>query len=59
MGDKLYASQGAKLSAAGFLEAPPGANYYAWTTGATVIQFEAEGPFGMTYVNPADDPTKT
>jgi quercetin dioxygenase-like cupin family protein len=58
MGDKLDASQGTKLSAGGFAEAPPGMNHYAWTTGTTVIQIEAEGPFGMTYVNPADDPTK-
>jgi quercetin dioxygenase-like cupin family protein len=30
--------------------------HYAWTTGKTVVP--AEGPFGMTYVDPADDPTK-
>lgn len=58
MGDKLDTSKGEKLSAGGFAVAPAGMNHYAWTTGKTVVQVEAEGPFGMTYVDPADDPTK-
>ena len=58
MGDKLDLSNGTKLTVGGFAEAPPGMNHYAWTTGATVIQVEAEGPFGMTYVNPTNEPTK-
>jgi quercetin dioxygenase-like cupin family protein len=58
MGDKLDDSKGEKLSAGGFALAPAGMNHYAWTTGKTVVQVEAEGPFGMTYVDPGDDPTK-
>jgi quercetin dioxygenase-like cupin family protein len=58
MGDKLDQSKGERLSAGGFAVAPAGMNHYAWTTGKTVVQVEAEGPFGMTYVDPADDPTK-
>ena len=58
MGDKLDPGKGEKLTAGGFAVAPTGMNHYAWTTGKTVVQVEAEGPFGMTYVDPADDPTK-
>jgi len=58
MGDRLDTGKGEKLSAGGFATAPAGMNHYAWTTGKTVVQVEAEGPFGMTYVDPADDPTK-
>ena len=58
MGDRLDASKGEKLGPGGFAIAPAGMNHYAWTTGKTVVQVEAEGPFGMTYVDPADDPTK-
>jgi hypothetical protein len=38
--------------------APANMNHYAWSTGGAVIQVNADGPFSMTYVNPADDPTK-
>jgi hypothetical protein len=27
--------------------------------GAAIVEVSAIGPFAMTYVNPADDPTKT
>lgn len=33
-------------------------NHYAWATGGTVIQAHGQGPFAITYVNPADDPSK-
>lgn len=32
--------------------------HFAFTRGETVISVSAMGPFGMTYVNPADDPQK-
>jgi hypothetical protein len=34
------------------------AHHYATVKGATVISVSAMGPFGMTYVNPADDPQR-
>ena len=58
MGDKLDEAKGAHLTAAGFAMAPANMNHYAWSQGGAVIQVGAQGPFGMTYVNPADDPTK-
>ena len=58
MGDKLDRTKGVALGAGGFAAAPAGMNHYAWTTTATVIQVHGQGPLTMTYVNPADDPTK-
>jgi len=58
MGDKLDMAKGKKLTAGGFAMAPANMNHYAWSTKGAVIQVSAEGPFAMTYVNPADDPTK-
>jgi quercetin dioxygenase-like cupin family protein len=31
---------------------------YAWTEGETVLQIGTIGPWGITYVNPTDDPRK-
>jgi len=31
----------------------------AWTTSGATIQVHLNGPFALTYVNPADDPSKT
>ena len=58
MGDKLDEAKGSSLTAGGFGVAPANMNHYAWSKAGAVIQVAAEGPFGMTYVNPADDPTK-
>ena len=57
MGDKFDPKQGKKLGPGGFAEAPAGMNHYAWTTAETIVQVHGEGPFAMTYVNPADDPS--
>jgi hypothetical protein len=37
---------------------PPHHNHYAMAKGETVVQVSAMGPFKLTYVNPADDPSK-
>lgn len=37
---------------------PANHHHFAAARGRTVIQITAEGPFAMTYVNPADDPQK-
>jgi quercetin dioxygenase-like cupin family protein len=57
MGDKLDPAKSAKLSPGGFAVAPANMNHYAFTNGGAVVQVSADGPFAMTYVNPADDPT--
>ena len=58
MGDKLDPKKGVALGAGGFAEAPAKMNHYAWTTRASIIQVHGQGPFMITYVNPADDPRK-
>ena len=34
----------------------PGTAHYAWTEAETVVQLHGTGPWGVTYVNAADDP---
>lgn len=58
MGDKLDRAQGNSLHQGGFAVAPAKMNHYAWTDTGATIQIQAEGPFALTYVNPADDPTR-
>jgi quercetin dioxygenase-like cupin family protein len=56
MGDKLDEDKGMLLTAGGFAEAPAKMNHFAWATSPTVVQIHGQGPFAVTYVNPADDP---
>jgi uncharacterized RmlC-like cupin family protein len=58
MGDKLDETKGVTLRAGGFGIAPARMNHYAWTKTGAVIQIDLMGPFALTYVNAADDPTK-
>ena len=58
MGDKLDRKKGLALQAGGFAEASAKMNHYAWTSSETVVQIHGQGPFAITYVNPADDPSK-
>jgi anti-sigma factor ChrR (cupin superfamily) len=58
MGDKLDRKNGLALQAGGFAEASAKMNHYAWTSSETVVQIHGQGPFAITYVNPADDPSK-
>ena len=46
MGDKLDTQKGKLL------------NHYAWSTSEAVVQIHGQGPFAITYVDPADDPSK-
>ena len=57
-GEKLDMKQASKLGPGGFVELPANTNHYAFTKVPTVIQISGEGPFGIAYVNPADDPSK-
>ena len=58
MGDKLDDKSGIELTAGGYGEAPAKMNHYAWASSSSVIQVHGQGPFAITYVNPADDPSK-
>jgi quercetin dioxygenase-like cupin family protein len=46
------------LGPGGFITAAAHMNHFAMARGQTEIQVHALGPFAMTYVNPADDPSR-
>jgi quercetin dioxygenase-like cupin family protein len=56
MGDKLDRSKAMALGSGGFVEAPAKMNHFAWSDSGSVLQVHGEGPFEMTYVDPAEDP---
>lgn len=46
------------LPAGSFFAFSPGMPHYAFADVETVVQLSAVGPWGLTYVNPADDPRR-
>ena len=58
MGDKLDPQKTTALGAGSVIVMQPKMNHFAWTKEETVIQLNVMGPWGVTYVNPADDPRK-
>lgn len=57
MGDKLDRTKAVAFEPGGFAALPANMNHYAWASRDTVVQVHGEGPFAITYVNPADDPS--
>jgi quercetin dioxygenase-like cupin family protein len=55
-GDKLDLGATRSMMAGSFIVMPKGLPHFASTTGETVIQVYAIGPWGLTYVNARDDP---
>jgi quercetin dioxygenase-like cupin family protein len=58
MGDVLDKTQSKTLKAGGYGVAPANMHHFAWTKTGAVIQVHMMGPFKITYVNPADDPSQ-
>ncbi len=58
MGDTLKVAKAMVLPTGAFATAPANVNDYAIARGRTIVQVHAIGPFQLTYVNPADDPTQ-
>ena len=58
MGDKIDTKGAMDLKVGGFATAPAKAHHWAVAKTHTVVQVHANGPFQLTYVNPADDPSK-
>ena len=58
MGDKFDATKMMTLPAGAFATAGANIRHYAMAKGHTVVQVHGMGPFQLTYVNVADDPTK-
>ncbi len=56
LGDKLDPNATKPMTAGSFLVMPKGTHHFMWTKEGTVIQDYAIGPWGLTYVNPEDDP---
>jgi quercetin dioxygenase-like cupin family protein len=57
-GDKFDPTKAILVKAGGFIHNPAGTAHYAWFTQPTVVQNITVGPFGMTYVNAANNPPK-
>jgi hypothetical protein len=58
MGDTLKTTGLMSLPAGGFVVAGATMHHFAIAKGKTVVQVHGIGPFALTYVNPADDPTR-
>jgi quercetin dioxygenase-like cupin family protein len=56
LGEKFDEKSLKPMVAGSFMVMPKGKPHYATTKGETVLQVHAIGPWGLTYVNPADDP---
>ena len=56
MGDKFDKSATQAMPAGAFGHWPAGMKHFAWANGETVVQLHGVGPWGIQYVNPADDP---
>jgi quercetin dioxygenase-like cupin family protein len=56
LGDTFDPAAGHALPAGSFAMMATGTRHYAWTEQETVVQLHGIGPWGLTYVNPADDP---
>ena len=58
VGDKLDATKTHAIAAGGVGIMPPKTNHFVWTKEETIVQVHGVGPWGITYVDPADDPRK-
>ncbi len=56
MGETADQSKAQARPAGSFFAFPPGMAHYARADGETVVQISTNGPWGLTYVNPKDDP---
>ena len=57
-GDQVDPEKAVALTPGSFAAFQPGHSMFAWTEEETVIQVHGVGPWGITYINPADDPSK-
>jgi hypothetical protein len=58
IGDKLDKQKTTPLSAGSIGIMQPKTNHFVWTQEEVIVQLNGTGPWGVTYVNPADDPRK-
>jgi quercetin dioxygenase-like cupin family protein len=58
MGDVFDKTKTRALTPGSVAIMPPGTHHFVWTSEETVGQVHSTGPWSVTYVNPADDPSK-
>ena len=58
MGDKLDAAKTKPLSVGSVAIMQPKTPHFGWTKEETIVQVHGVGQWGVTYVNPAEDPRK-
>jgi quercetin dioxygenase-like cupin family protein len=56
MGEVFDRSKTRALTPGSVAIMPPGTPHFVWTSEETIGQVHSIGPWGVTYVNPADDP---
>jgi len=56
MGETFDQSKATTFPAGSFVFMAPKMAHFAWAEGETLVQLTGEGPWGITYLNPADDP---
>lgn len=59
LGEKFDAKAAHVLKTGDYARMTMGTKHFAMTTSPAVIQLHGSGPWGITYVNPADDPRGT
>lgn len=59
LGEKFDAKAAHVLKTGDYARMTTGTKHFAMTTSPAVIQLHGNGPWGITYVNPADDPRGT
>jgi hypothetical protein len=58
VGDTFDQAKTKALPAGSISIMEPKMHHFAWTSEETVVQLSGMGPWGITFVNPADDPRK-
>lgn len=56
LGADFVENSASKLAAGGFAVLKKGTHHYFFTKEECIIQLHGVGPWGITYINPADDP---
>jgi hypothetical protein len=59
MGETADRSATKAMPAGSFFALPPDMAHFVYFDEETVLQVTTNGPWGLKYVNPADDPQKT
>jgi len=59
MGDTADKGATTALPSGSFFALPPEMAHFAYVDEETVVQITTVGPWGLTYINPEDDPRKT